>query len=118
MRAQTWFDGRPLATWGASRGAEPAHLHGATFPEINAVAARMPSGVMFRALGPAEPGDTRPRAARTFRGLALPYLQERRPAISHGRDRLPRMKLPPAAPVIRVGGGNARQISSAQRARS
>ena len=31
---------------------------------------------LFWALGLAEPGDTRPRAAWTFRGKPLPYLQE------------------------------------------
>jgi dienelactone hydrolase len=76
MRAQTWFDRRLLAVWGASRGGELALLLGATFPEINAVAAWAPSGVIFWALGPGEPGDTRPRAAWTFRGRPLPYLQE------------------------------------------
>jgi hypothetical protein len=76
MRAQTWFDSRLLAVWGASRGGELALLLGATFPEINAVAAWVPSGVVFWALGMAEPGDTRPRAAWTFRGRAIPYLQE------------------------------------------
>jgi dienelactone hydrolase len=76
MRAQNWFDSRLLAVWGASRGGELALLLGATFPEINAVAAWVPSGVVFWALGMAEPGDTRPRAAWTFRGRALPFLQE------------------------------------------
>jgi len=76
MRAQPWFDARLLAVWGASRGGELALLLGATFHEINAVAAWTPSGVVFWALGMAEPGDTRPRAAWTFRGEPLPYLQE------------------------------------------
>jgi dienelactone hydrolase len=76
MRAQPWFDDRLLAVWGTSRGGELALLLGATFPEINAVAAWAPSGVVFWALGLAEPGDTRPRAAWTFRGKPLPFLQE------------------------------------------
>ncbi len=76
IRAQPWFDDRLLAVWGASRGGELALLLGATFPEINAVAAWVPSGVIFWGLGVAEPGDTRPRAAWTFRGKPLPYLQE------------------------------------------
>ena len=75
MRAQPWFD-RLLAVWGASRGGELALLLGATFPQINAVAAWVPSGVVFWALGRAEPGDTRPPVAWTFRGQPLPYLQE------------------------------------------
>jgi pimeloyl-ACP methyl ester carboxylesterase len=51
-------------------------LLGANFAEINAVSAWVPSGVVFGAIGLAEPGDTRPRAAWTFRGKPLPYLQE------------------------------------------
>jgi pimeloyl-ACP methyl ester carboxylesterase len=76
VRAQPWFSDRLLAVWGASRGGELALLLGATFPEISAVMAWVPSGVMFWALGFAEPGDTRPRAAWTFRGKPLPFLQE------------------------------------------
>jgi dienelactone hydrolase len=76
IRAQPWFDDRLLAVWGASRGGELALLLGATFPEINAVAAWVPSGVLFGALGFAEPGDARPPVAWTFRGKPLPYLQE------------------------------------------
>ena len=76
MRAQPWLRDRFLAVWGESRGGELALLLGATFTEINAVIAWVPSGVVFWALGLAEPGDTRPRAAWTFRGKPLPYLQE------------------------------------------
>jgi dienelactone hydrolase len=76
MRAQPWLRDHFLAVWGESRGGELALLLGATFPEINAVIAWVPSGVVFWALGLAEPGDARPRAAWTFRGKPLPYLQE------------------------------------------
>ena len=76
MRAQSWLGDRFLAVWGESRGGELALLLGATFTEINAVIAWVPSGVVFWALGLAEPGDTRPRAAWTFRGKPLPHLQE------------------------------------------
>jgi len=76
MRAQPWLRDHFLAVWGESRGGELALLLGATFAEINAVIAWVPSGVVFWALGLAEPGDTRPRAAWTFRGKPLPYLQE------------------------------------------
>jgi len=76
VRAQPWFSDRLLAVWGDSRGGELALLLGATFPEIRAVMAWEPSGVLFWALGLAEPGDTRPRAAWTFRGKPLPFLQE------------------------------------------
>jgi dienelactone hydrolase len=76
MRAQPWLHDHFLAVWGESRGGELALLLAATFSEINAVIAWVPSGVTFWALGLAEPGDTRPRAAWTFRGKPLPYLQE------------------------------------------
>lgn len=76
MRAQPWLRDRFLAVWGESRGGELALLLGATFNEINAVVAWVPSGVVFWPLGPAEPADMRPRAAWTFRGKPLPYLQE------------------------------------------
>jgi dienelactone hydrolase len=76
MRAQSWLRDHFLAVWGESRGGELALLLGSSFPEINAVVAWVPSGVVFWALGLAEPGDTRPRAAWRSRGRALPYLQE------------------------------------------
>jgi dienelactone hydrolase len=76
MRAQPWLQNRLLAVSGPSRGGELALLLGATFPDINAVVAWVPSAVVFWALGRAEPGDTRPRASWTHRGKPLPYLQE------------------------------------------
>ena len=76
MRKQPWLGDRFLAVWGESRGGELALLLGATFTEINAVIAWMPSGVVFWGLGLAEPGDMRPRAAWTLHGKPLPYLQE------------------------------------------
>jgi len=39
MRRQPWLGDRLLAVWGSSRGGELALLLGATFPDINAVAA-------------------------------------------------------------------------------
>jgi acetyl esterase/lipase len=76
MRTQPSLGDRFLAVWGESRGGELALLLGATFTEIKAVIAWVPSGVVFGALGLAEPGDTRPRAAWTFQGKPLSYLQE------------------------------------------
>jgi dienelactone hydrolase len=93
VRAQPWFSDRLLAVWGPSRGGELALLLGATFPEIGAVMAWTPSGVTFWALGLAEPGDTRPRAAWTFRGKALPFLQENNTASD------PPPKVEPGQPV-------------------
>ena len=76
MRAQPWLGDRMLAVSGPSRGGELALLLGATFPDINAVIAWVPSGVVFWPLGMPEPGDTRTPAAWTYRGQPLPYLQE------------------------------------------
>lgn len=76
MRRQPWLRDHFLAVWGPSRGGELALLLGATFPEIDAVVAWVPSGVLFWALGPSEPDDLRPRAAWTFRGKPLPCLQD------------------------------------------
>jgi dienelactone hydrolase len=79
MRKQPWLGDRFLAAWGPSRGGELALLLGATFPDINAVSAWVPSGVMFWGIGPNESGDPRDRASWTFRGKPLPYLQQDNP---------------------------------------
>ena len=91
VRKQQWLRDRLLAVWGPSRGGELALLLGATFPDINAVSAWVPSGVMFWGIGPNESGDPRDRASWTFRGRPLPYLQqdnpfaEKQPAIERGK---------------------------------
>ena len=79
MRKQPWLGDRFLAAWGTSRGGELALLLGATFPDINAVSAWVPSGVMFWGIGADESGDPRDRASWTFRGKPLPYLQQDNP---------------------------------------
>ena len=61
---------------GPSRGGELALLLGATFPDINAASAWVPSGIVFWPIGLAENDDPRPPASWTFRGKPLPYLQE------------------------------------------
>jgi dienelactone hydrolase len=76
MRKQPWLRNRLLAVWGPSRGGELALLLGATFTDINAVSAWVPSGVVFWGIGWSDPGD---RASWTFRGKPLPYLQQDNP---------------------------------------
>jgi hypothetical protein len=76
MRAQPWLGNGFLAVWEPSRGGELELLLGATFPDINAVSAWVPSGIMFWPIGLAENDDPRPPASWTFRGKPLPYLQE------------------------------------------
>jgi dienelactone hydrolase len=75
MRSQAWLGDGFLAVWGPSRGGELALLLGATFPDINAVSAWVPSGVMFWPIGLAEKGDTRPAASWRLNDKPLPYLQ-------------------------------------------
>jgi dienelactone hydrolase len=76
MRAQPWLRDGLLAVWGPSRGGELALLLGATFADIDAVSAWVPSGVMFWPIGLAEKDETRPLASWTWRGKPLPYLQQ------------------------------------------
>jgi dienelactone hydrolase len=73
---ENWLRNRLLAVWGPSRGGELALLLGATFTDINAVSAWVPSGVVFWGIGWSDPGD---RSSWTFRGKPLPYLQQDNP---------------------------------------
>jgi dienelactone hydrolase len=76
MQRQEWLGDGFLAVMGRSRGGELALLLAATFEDVNAVVAIVPSGVLHGPVGPSAPGDSRPPAAWTLRGRALPYLQE------------------------------------------
>ena len=117
MRKQPWLGDRFLAAWGTSRGGELALLLGATFPDINAVSAWVPSGVMFWGIGPNELGDPRDRASWTFRGKPLPYLQQDNPFA----EKIPAQERghPIAyAPVYRFRTSRTWQPSSARRSRS
>jgi fermentation-respiration switch protein FrsA (DUF1100 family) len=89
-----------LAVWGPSRGGELALLLGSMFPDINAVSAWVPSGVMFWGIGQGESGDPRNRAAWTFRGKPLPYLQQDN-AFAEGTPALERGKPIAYAPIYR-----------------
>ena len=76
LRGQAWLRDHLLAVWGPSRGGELALLLGATYPEIDAVIAWSPSGVVFWGLGQADDGRPGPHAAWSRGGEPLPYLQE------------------------------------------
>jgi dienelactone hydrolase len=76
MRAQAWLEDHFLAVWGSSRGGELALLLGSMIPDINAVVAHVPSGVLHGGFGAEEASESGPCAAWTYRGRALPYLQE------------------------------------------
>ena len=56
LRRQTEVDSSRLAVLGNSKGGELALLLGATFPEIRAVIAVVPSGVVWRGVGKSQSG--------------------------------------------------------------
>ncbi|HEX5546792.1 MAG TPA: acyl-CoA thioester hydrolase/BAAT C-terminal domain-containing protein [Ktedonobacterales bacterium] len=76
--ALDWMAARPevrggrCALLGTSRGAELALLLGATFPQVGAVVAYAPSGVLWGAVGASGP-------AWTYRGEPLPVVPDRVP---------------------------------------
>ena len=76
--AIAWLRGRPevagarVGVLGMSRGGELALLLGATYPEVAAVAALVPSGVSLGGLG--KDPAMMSRAAWTYAGEALPFL--------------------------------------------
>lgn len=67
LKAQPGIAADQVAAIGVSRGGELALLLGATFPEIRAVVAYVPSGILW----PAYPESG--NGAWTFRGQELPY---------------------------------------------
>ena len=65
---------RKLAVIGVSRGGELALLLGATFRQVDAVVAYVPSGVTWPGIGP-DP-TTSARGAWTYRGKPLPFVPQ------------------------------------------
>ncbi len=61
-----------IAVVGESRGGELALLLGATFPELGAVVAIVPSGLVWAGFGAANDAEERP--AWTYRGQPLPFI--------------------------------------------
>jgi dienelactone hydrolase len=75
LMKQEGVNPQAIAVTGASKGGELALLLGATFPQIRAVVAYAPSGVLWQGqqiLG-AQPAE--PRAAWTLGGKPLPFLR-------------------------------------------
>jgi dienelactone hydrolase len=79
MRAHKSVDRERIAVMGASRGGELALLLGATFPEIKAVVAYVPSGVTWGGLS-SDPTPQVP-ASWTRGGSALPFMPSPPPDI-------------------------------------
>jgi dienelactone hydrolase len=65
-----------VAVYGTSRGGELALLVASLYADVRAVVAVVPSGVVFGAFGPSEPGDRRPRGAWTLAGKPLPDMSQ------------------------------------------
>jgi acetyl esterase/lipase len=72
MRKHPGVAGDQLAVIGASRGGELALLLGATFPQIKAVVAYVPSGIVWPGIGPA---DAPVRSAWTLKGEQVPCIE-------------------------------------------
>jgi dienelactone hydrolase len=75
LQRQARLDGDRIAVSGTSRGGELVLLLGATFPEIKAVIAYVPSGVVHGGIGRSGVRGASP--AWTFHGAAIPYLRPR-----------------------------------------
>lgn len=71
LAARNDLDARRLTVSGASRGGELALLLGARFPQVRAVVAWVPSGLVNR--GFAAIGSAEEKAAWTWQGEPLPY---------------------------------------------
>ena len=75
LRKQEGVNPQALAVTGASKSGELALLFGATFPQIRAVVAYAPSGVLWQGQPILGTQPTEPRAAWTLEGKSLPFLR-------------------------------------------
>lgn len=70
LASQSTVDRARLAVTGGSKGGELALLLGATFPELKAVVAHVPSGLVWQGIGPS--GSSKD-SSWTYKGEPLPY---------------------------------------------
>src|SRR5690606_20354069 len=73
LQAQPQIDGERIAVGGGSRGGELSLLLGATFPQLKAVVANVPSGLAWGGFSP-DPADAN-KPAWTFRGKPVAFMQ-------------------------------------------
>jgi dienelactone hydrolase len=75
LRQQPGVNPQALAVMGWSRGGELTLLLGATFPELRAIVAYVPSGVMWEGVQAAGPRHPEPRASWALAGKPLPFVR-------------------------------------------
>jgi dienelactone hydrolase len=74
LQRQEGVQASSLAVLGHSRGGELALLLGATFPELRAVVACVPSGVLWPGIQVGDTARPEPPPAWTFNGRPLPFM--------------------------------------------
>jgi dienelactone hydrolase len=74
LKRQEGIQPQSLAVLGASRGGELALLLGATFTEIRAVVAYVPSGALWMGIGVGDTAPAEPVPAWTLNGRPLPFM--------------------------------------------
>jgi dienelactone hydrolase len=75
LRRQEGAQPQPLGVLGQSRGGELALLLGATFPEVGAVVAYVPSGVLWMGIQLGDAARTQAVPAWTFDGRPIPFMR-------------------------------------------
>ena len=75
LQRQEGVQPQPLGVLGQSRGGELALLLGATFPEIGAVVAYVPSGVLWMGIQLGDAARTQAVPAWTFDGRPIPFMR-------------------------------------------
>lgn len=75
LQRQEGVQPQPLGVLGQSRGGELALLLGATFPEIGAVVAYVPSGVLWMGIQLGDAARTQVVPAWTFDGRPIPFMR-------------------------------------------
>jgi len=74
LQRQEGLQPQPLGVLGQSRGGELALLLGATFPEIGAVVACVPSGALWMGIQAGDTAPAEPVPAWTLNGRPLPFM--------------------------------------------
>ncbi|HLZ27955.1 MAG TPA: acyl-CoA thioester hydrolase/BAAT C-terminal domain-containing protein [Chloroflexota bacterium] len=112
LQRQPRLNGDRIAVSGTSRGGELVLLLGATFPELKAVIAYVPSGIVHGGIGRSGVRGASP--AWTFRGEAIPYMQPRPEKLSAEPPPPPRGEPIPLTPRFLRGLEDAEAAARAE----